>query len=87
MIDEEHNVERFITVYSSDTEELVTTHSLGSFDLPAFQRAFGVSDSGDPMFECYPVTLEHVEFLGTYLAQPLSWDFEKRCYFVEATTA
>ena len=84
MLDVQHNVRRFVSEFDNDSDELVADHELRDFDLPTFQREFGVS-SDNPMFDCYPIRREQVGFVSMYLEQPVSWDFDNRSYFVEAS--
>lgn len=85
VIDEQYNVRRYVSEFCNNSDELLAKYELESFNLAAFQGAFGV-DSANPMFECYSITQEHLSFLSPYLAQEIYWDFKAKSYFVEADT-
>jgi hypothetical protein len=84
MIDIEFGVRRYIAEYSEETEELIAEHDLTGFELSQFQREFNEPNNEDPMFDCYPIKLENLSFLKTYINDEPEWNFVKKSYFVEA---
>lgn len=76
-------VERVLTVYSNPAEEFVTEHPLLAFNLAEFRKWFN-EDGDSLMYLCYVVAPKDVEFLAGYLAEPVAFDFNRYCYFVEA---
>jgi hypothetical protein len=84
MIDEKYKVRRYIAEYSEETEELVAEHELLDFELDAFKKEFGEANPDQSMFGCNPVLAANTDFLNPFLVKPISWDFDKSSYFVEA---
>ncbi|MCY9826088.1 DUF7683 domain-containing protein, partial [Vibrio chagasii] len=84
MIDEKYKVRRYIAEYSEETEDLVAEHELLDFELDAFKKEFDEANPDQPMFGCYPVLAANTDFLNPLLVKPISWDFDKSSYFVEA---
>ena len=81
------SVGRIITAFSNDTERLLWEIEIPNFSLTEFQAAFGVKDSNNPMYDCWPVEPKHLAFLETYVRNPHGWNFESESYFVEACAA
>ena len=79
-----YKVERLISVFSNQTNELVAEHAISSFDLPRFKQHFGVSenDEDSEMVMEYTVESKDVEFLSEYLADDVDYDFGKYSYFL-----
>jgi hypothetical protein len=79
-----YKVERLLSVFSNQTDELVAEHPLSSFDLPRFKQHFGVPDEDEDseMVMEYDVHLKDVDFLSAYLAEPVDYDFGKYAYFL-----
>ncbi len=84
MIDDAFKVRRYITVFSKQTDSILTEHDLSYFDLIMFQKEFCVHDQNSPMFDCYPIKEKNTNFLKNYLEHEPVWDFKKNEYFVEA---
>jgi hypothetical protein len=88
-------VSRTLTVFSNITDEFVAEHELIGFDLSKFKQQFDSkvkgafetdSENYDPlMYGCYPVDAEDIEFIRSFLADPVNFDFVNFAYFVEAT--
>ena len=77
-------VERVLAVYSNPEEEFVAEHKFAEFDLGQFVDWFN-PDGGDPSLGfSYVVLPKDVEFLSARLAEPVEFDFNRYCYFVEA---
>ena len=75
--------ERVLAVYSNPAEEFVAEHRFASFDLGEFVGWFN-PDGGDPsLVYSYVVLPKDVEFLSARLAEPVEFDFNRYCYFVE----
>jgi hypothetical protein len=77
-------VERLLSVFSNQTDELVTEHPLASFDLPSFKQHFGVpeEDEDSEMVMEYDVQPKDIEFLSGYLSENVDYDFGKYAYFL-----
>jgi hypothetical protein len=84
MIDTQYSVRRFIAEYSEETEELLAEYELSSFELIEFQAEFNETNPRDPMFDCYSIKKENVEFIKSHIVQEPEWDFVNKSYFVEA---
>jgi len=80
------SIERVLRAYTNKTDRVAWEIAICGFSLPAFQAEFGVLNPEDPMFECFPVHPENVQFLEKYVANPRGWDFVAESYFVEAYT-
>ncbi len=80
------NVERVLSVYNNQTDELVVELPLTFFDLPRFRQHFGVPDNDEDseMIMEYAVGLKDVKFLSKYLAETedVYYDFDKYAYFL-----
>ena len=77
--------ERVLAVYSNPEEEFVAEHKFAEFDLGQFVNWFN-PDGGDPSLGfSYVVLPKDVEFLSARLAEPVEFDFNRYCYFVEAS--
>jgi hypothetical protein len=77
--------ERVLAVYSNPGEEFVAEHKFAEFDLGQFVDWFN-PDGGDPSLGfSYVVLPKDVEFLSARLAEPFEFDFNRYCYFVEAS--
>ena len=84
MKDTNFGVRRYIAEYSDETEELIAEHDLTGFELSQFQREFNEPNNEDPMYDCYPIKLENLSFLKTYINDEPEWDLVNKSYFVEA---
>lgn len=84
MIDSKYQVKRYINEFSNETELLTAQYDLVDFVLELFQREFEVTDTADPMLNCYPLKELNVEFIEQFLKQVPIWDFTRKSYFVEA---
>lgn len=81
-------VQRVLTVFCNETEELVAEHQFASFDIMAFKQHFGIEDDYDPqMYHVYSVTSDDVAFVSQFLSEPIAFNFDENAYFVEAQTA
>ena len=77
-----------LSVFDGDSEELVEIFEIEHFSLEAFTEQFDVSTKTDPeMFDRYAVGPDDVRFLEQAIGRPLSFDFSKYGYFIEATRA
>jgi len=83
MIDEKFKVRRYVAEFSEETEELLATYDLSSFNLIEFQREFRESNARNPMLDCYSVHESNLEFLSKYMFKEPVWDFLNKSYFVE----
>lgn len=83
MIDPQHNIKRFISVFSEKTEELTNEFELKGFNLREFQKEFCVKNQSNPMFDSYQIHRKNINFLKNYLAHEPEWDFENYSYFIE----
>lgn len=81
------SVERMLRAYSNQTEEELWALSIDRFSLPEFQTEFGVTDPEDPMYDCWPVRPENVQFVERYLGRAVRWNFASEAYFLEANAA
>ncbi len=73
-------VERVLTVFSNPAEEFVTEYALPAFNLEEFRKWF--NEDGDAlMYQCYVVAPKDVQFLVSYLPEPVAFDFNRYCYF------
>ncbi len=81
-------LERILTVFSNDDDELIAEYPLQSFDLSKFKKHFGVTkDSEDiNMYDCYPLTSRDIKFVSEYLAEKVVFDFKLYSYFVECNS-
>ena len=81
-------VERVLTVFDDETEQLVAERPLHSFDLKNFKRQFAVADDYDPlMYNVYPVSPKDVEFVSRYVDGEVIFDFDRNAYFIECNDA
>ena len=84
MIDTEFKVRRYIAEFLEPSGELLAEYDLSSFELKEFQIEFGEWNTENPMFDCYQVNEENVEFLKKYISIEPEWDFSNKSYFVQA---
>ncbi len=79
-------IRRVIRAYSNSSEHELWALPIHDFDLEAFQAEFQL-EVGDPMYDCWPITLERLPFLSRHIVNPHEWDFNNVSYFIEAETA
>ena len=77
-------VERSLSVFSNQTDELIAEHPLSYFDLPRFKQHFGVPEEDEDceMVMEYDVQSKDIEFLSGYLNENVDYDFRKYAYFL-----
>jgi hypothetical protein len=83
MIEEKTKVRRYVAEFSEETEELLVTYELSSFNLIEFQREFRESNPRNPMFDSYSINEFNLEFLSKYMFKEPVWDFLNKSYCVE----
>jgi hypothetical protein len=77
-----------LSVFDGDSEELVEIFEIENFSLEAFAVQFDVPDKTDPeMLDRYAVGPDDVRFLEQAIGRPLTFDFSKYGYFIEAARA
>ncbi len=81
-------LERILTVFSNDNDELIAEYPFQSFDLSKFKKYFGVTEHNEDteMYACYPVTSNDIKFVSEYLAEKVVFDFKLYSYFVECNS-
>ncbi len=84
MIDKKYKVRRYITLFSKKTEEFIGEYELSSFDLKNFQNEFGETVLDNPMYDCYPINENNINFLKNYMTKEPTWDFINNLYYLEA---
>jgi hypothetical protein len=77
-----YRIDRTLTYFSKETDELVGELPLVGIDLAALQRIFHV-EPDDPMYESYIVSPEHVPAIQPHVSETI--DLDRYDYFIEAT--
>lgn len=77
-----YRINRTLTYFSKETDELVGEVPLAGIDLAGLQRIFHV-EPDDPMYECYVVGPAHVLAIQPHVSETI--DLDQYDYFVEAT--
>ena len=72
---------RIIRSFHKDNEAYSDEIILPEIDVKILRKHFGIEDCNDPLYDCFPLGLEDIEFLSAYTSY--SFDFQKFDYFLE----